>query len=63
MRPHPSPTLPSSLPEPGTAEAVELGCICHSIAHSSATDELEPAGMLVPDSNCPLHGTAAPLHE
>jgi hypothetical protein len=58
MRPR---TSWSSLPEPGTTEAIEPGCTCRSIGHSSATDEQEPAGMLmVPDPNCPLHG-AAPI--
>jgi len=59
----PSRTIPTTatLPEPGTTEAIQLGCSCHSIAHISGTDEREPAGMLmVPDPNCPLHG-AAPL--
>jgi hypothetical protein len=43
--------------------AIELGCTCHSIAHNSATDEREPAGMLlVPDSNCPLHGPGPLSH-
>jgi hypothetical protein len=63
MRPHPAPTLAASVPEPGTAEAIEQGCICHSIAHSSGTDELEPAAMLVPDPNCPLHGAVEQLRE
>lgn len=53
-----------SLPKPGTAEAIELGCICRVIGHESHTDELEPAGMLAaPDANCPVHGTAAQLEE
>ena len=47
---------PSLLPDPGTTEVIELGCTCRVIAHQSATDEAEPAGMLtVPDANCPLH--------
>jgi hypothetical protein len=59
MRPHVTPTAASLLPEAGTTEAIERGCTCRSIGHWSATDELEPAGMLlVPDANCPLHGTA-----
>jgi hypothetical protein len=63
MRPHPAPPLASSVPEPGTAEAIELGCTCRSIAHRSGMDELEPAGMLVPDPDCPLHGTSDQLRE
>jgi hypothetical protein len=58
MRPRTIPTTSSLLPEPGTAEAIELGCTCHAIGHTSATDEQEPAAMLtLPDPNCPLHGT------
>jgi hypothetical protein len=46
------------VPSPGTTEALELGCTCQLIAHESATQEREPAGMLIdPDPNCPLHGT------
>lgn len=46
------------VPPPGTTEALELGCTCQLIAHESATQEKEPAGMLIdPDRNCPLHGT------
>jgi hypothetical protein len=61
MRPRTVPTSASLLPEPGTTEAIELGCTCRSIGHSSCTDEQEPAGMLmVPDPNCPLHG-AVPI--
>ena len=56
MRPLAGSEMPSMLPEPGTTEAIELGCTCRLIAHQSATDEAEPAGMLtVPDANCPLH--------
>jgi hypothetical protein len=57
-----SPANPAtdSIPQPGTTEAIELGCTCRFIGHESATDELEPAGLLlVPDPNCPLHATAA----
>ena len=36
-----------SPPEPGTTEAVALGCTCHVVAHLSATDEAEPSGMLI----------------
>lgn len=62
MRAHATATAASLLPEPGTTEAIELGCTCNSIGHATATDEREPAGMLlVPDANCPLHGTAAPI--
>ena len=58
MRVHATPTT-LLVPSPGTAEAIELGCTCQLIAHESGTDEREPAGMLmVPDSNCPLHGSA-----
>jgi hypothetical protein len=47
------------IPSPGTTEAIELGCTCQIIAHESATQEREPAGMLIdPDPNCPLHGTS-----
>jgi hypothetical protein len=64
MPPRAVPTMPSMLPEPGTAEAIELGCTCHSIAHSSGTDEREPAGMLmIPDQNCSLHGSAPLSHD
>jgi hypothetical protein len=50
------------VPQPGTAEAIELGCTCRAIAHVSDTDEAEPAGMLaVPNADCPLHGHAAGL--
>lgn len=50
----------SALPRPGMTEAIESGCTCHFVGHVSNTDELEPAGMLmIPDANCPLHGTAA----
>ena len=53
-----------SLPKPGTAEAIELGCTCRVIGHESHTDELEPAGMLAaPDASCPVHGSAAQLEE
>jgi hypothetical protein len=46
------------VPAPGTTEALELGCTCQLIVHESATQEREPAGMLIdPDPNCPLHGT------
>jgi hypothetical protein len=55
MRPLAGSEMPSMLPEPGTTEAIELGCTCRVIAHQFATDEAEPAGMLtVPDTNCPL---------
>jgi hypothetical protein len=48
----------SAVPPPGTTEAVELGCTCHVIAHEVATQEKEPAAILIdPDPNCPLHGT------
>ncbi len=48
------------VPEPGTIEAIEFGCTCRVIALRSATDEAEPAGMLmVTDANCPLHSIAA----
>jgi hypothetical protein len=64
MPPHTVPTPISMLPEPGTTEAIELGCTCHSITHSSATDEREPAGMsLVPDANCPLHALGPLSHD
>jgi hypothetical protein len=47
------------VPSPGTTEALELGCTCQFIAHDAATQEREPAGMLIdPDPNCPLHGTS-----
>jgi hypothetical protein len=59
MRPHANPAI-DSFPQPGTTEAIELGCTCRIIGHDSATDEVEPAGLLlVPDPNCPLHATAA----
>jgi hypothetical protein len=49
----------NSVPPPGTTEALELGCTCQVIAHESATQQREPAGMLIdPDPNCPLHGTS-----
>jgi hypothetical protein len=49
----------SPVPAPGTTEALELGCTCQFIAHESAAQEREPAGMLFdPDPNCPLHGAA-----
>ncbi len=49
----------TSVPAPGTTEAVELGCTCRFIAHEAATPERELAGMLIdPDLDCPLHGTA-----
>jgi hypothetical protein len=64
MPPRTVPTPSSLLPEPGTAEAIELGCTCHSIAHLSVTDEREPAGVLLgPDSNCPLHGAGPLSHD
>ena len=64
MPPHAIPTTPAMLPEPGTADAIGLGCTCHSITHISGTDEREPAGMLmIPDLNCPLHGTAPLSHD
>jgi hypothetical protein len=45
-------------PAPGTTEALELGCTCQFIARDAASQEREPAGMLIePDPNCPLHGT------
>lgn len=57
----PIPTLQTPVtlvPQPGTAEALELGCSCQLIVHESATDEKEPAGMMLdPDPNCPLHGS------
>ena len=31
-----------SPPEPGTTEAVALGCTCYVVAHQSATDEADP---------------------
>jgi hypothetical protein len=63
MLPNAAPILPSIVPDPGTIAAIELGCICRSIAHTSAVDEREPAGMLmVPDPNCPLHGSAGLNH-
>jgi hypothetical protein len=54
------PQIPSALtPAPGTSEAQEAGCTCRVIAHESATQEREPAGMLADvDPNCPLHGTS-----
>jgi hypothetical protein len=59
-----TPITASILPEPGTTAAIELGCICHSIAHKAAMDERDPAGMLmVPDPNCPLHGNAPLSHD
>jgi hypothetical protein len=58
MLPNAVPILPSTIPDSGTTAAIELGCTCRSIAHTSAVDEREPAGMLmVPDPNCPLHGS------
>jgi hypothetical protein len=51
-------TSMSPIPQPGTTEALELGCTCQFIAHDTAIREREPAGMLIePDPNCPLHGT------
>ncbi len=59
-----SPTLDYTVPPPGTAEAIELGCTCPVIRHETKAHELEPAGMLAaPDANCPVHGSAAQLEE
>jgi hypothetical protein len=58
MRPKEVPA-DAALPEPGTTEAIEQGRTCAAITHDSATDEREPAGMvIVTDANCPLHGAA-----
>jgi hypothetical protein len=46
------------VPEPGTTEAIELGCTCQVIGHQSALDEAEPSSMLtIPSADCPLHTT------
>jgi hypothetical protein len=58
MRPSPVSETAPTVPEPGTAEAIALGCTCRVIAHQAASEEAEPAGMLlVPDANCPIHST------
>lgn len=50
----------TQVPLPGTLEALELGCTCQIIAHRFASQEREPAGILIePDLNCSLHSTAA----
>ncbi|WP_300217169.1 hypothetical protein [Bradyrhizobium sp.] len=53
-----------ALPQPGTPEAIELGCTCRFVAHDAKLEEPAPSGMLVaPDANCPVHGNAAQLEE
>jgi hypothetical protein len=53
-----------SLPQPGTREAIELGCTCRFIGHDAKLGEVGPAGMVIaPDANCPIHGSAAQLEE
>ena len=53
-----------SLPQPGTPEAIELGCTCRFIGHDAKLEEGGQVGMLIaPDANCPIHGSAAQLEE
>lgn len=56
--------LDYSLPQPGTPEAIELGCTCRVVSHDAKLEEAAPSGMVVaPDANCPVHGSAAQLEE
>lgn len=56
--------LDYSLPQPGTPEAIELGCTCLVVSHDAKLEESAPSGMLAaPDANCPVHGSAAQLEE
>ena len=56
--------LDYSLPQPGTHEAIELGCTCRVVSHDAKLEEAGPSGMLTaPDANCPVHGTTAQLKE
>ena len=42
-----SPTIQDfSLPQPGTPEAIELGCTCRFIDHDAKLEEVGPAGMV-----------------
>jgi hypothetical protein len=53
----------SAVPPPGTTEAQELGCTCHVIAHEAATQEREPAEVLIdpdPKRNPGTNVTAIP---
>src|SRR5260370_36065017 len=45
MRSRVTPPAALTVPEPGTMEAIELGCTCRVIGQVAATDELEPAGV------------------
>ena len=60
-----SPTVQDySLPQPGTPEAIELGCTCRFIGHDAKLEEVRPTGMVITlDANCPIHGSTAPLEE
>ena len=60
-----SPTVQDySLPQPGTPEAIELGCTCRFISHDAKLEEVGPTGMVITlDANCPIHGSTAPLEE
>lgn len=56
--------LDYSLPQPGTPEAIELGCTCRVVGHDAKLEEAAPSGMLAaPDPNCPVHGPSAQLEE
>lgn len=58
MRAHANSAISAFPPQPGTPEAIELGCTCRFIAHESATDELGPAGIFMGlDASCPLHAS------
>ena len=59
-----STTQDYSFPQPGTPEAIELGCTCRFIGHDAKLEEVGPAGMVIaPDANCPIRGPAAQLDE
>ena len=56
--------LDYSLPQPGTPEAIELGCTCRVVSHDARLEEPAPSGMVIaPDANCPIHGSATQLEE
>ena len=59
-----STTQDYSLPQPGTPEAIALGCTCRFIGHDAKLEEGGQVGMLIaPDANCAIHGSAAQLEE
>jgi hypothetical protein len=56
--------LDDGLPQPGTPEAIALGCTCPVVSHDAKLEEAAPSCMLTAaDANCPVHGSAPRLEE